>query len=67
MMTERAQDAFVAAPPTLPCPKCGEFMAMSRLVMGVPGCDQRTFECRRCHVQETIGVSYRQSSPQLNA
>jgi hypothetical protein len=59
MMIESAHGPSIPPPPTLPCPKCGEFMAMSRLVMGVPGQDQRTFECRRCAVQETIAVCYR--------
>jgi hypothetical protein len=58
MMNERAQSEFVPAPPTLPCPRCGEYMAMCCVVMEVPGRDQRTFECRRCDVQETIAVRY---------
>ena len=61
-MIESSQNAFVPAPPTLPCPKCGEFMALSRVVIGVPGRNHRTFECRRCEVQETIAVRYPQTS-----
>jgi hypothetical protein len=58
MMIDSPAGVFVPAPPTLPCPKCGEFMVMSRIVLGPPGRDQRTFECLRCEVQETIAVRY---------
>lgn len=58
MTIESSQNAYLPAPPTLPCPKCGEFMPMSRLVMRTQGRDQRTFECRRCQVHETIAVRF---------
>jgi hypothetical protein len=67
MMIESSQNSYPSPPPTLPCPKCGEFMAMSRLVMGAPGQDERTFECRRCAVQETIAVCYQPTRPPLKA
>ena len=65
MKAEAPQEAFTPAPTTLPCPKCGEFMPMSRLVMEIPGRDQRTFECRRCAVQEVVAVRYRPIPPRF--